>query len=508
MRGLTYGHVAEANARKYPDDTCFVMETGKGIQRLTFAEFNERADRTAHLLRQYGVEKGDRVAVYMQNNVETLETYYGAMKLGALPVPINHRFKAQEVRYVLRDSESGLIVYDADAADTVRTLVDGESPVDEFLYVGEVVPNHADDFREARESAPTDRVAVVPDRADDAALMYTSGTTGKPKGCVLTHDNVVQNSVNTVYSAGFEEGADRFLVVTPLFHIAAFEMFNNTFYTGSTSYIVDDFDPVRILEIVEEASITGSFFVPTMSRALLAVDGFEEYDLSSFEHYMTGAAPSGEELKKAIIESFDTNLYEVFGQTEMSPVTTILKPDDALDKPDSIGKPIINVSLKVVDEAGEAVERGEIGRAAYKGPTAFREYLGMPEKTEAVFDDEGYFVSSDLVRRDEDGFVYFVDRYDDMILSGGENVYPAEIEELLHEHEAVAEVAVVGVPDERWGEHVKAVVVLDEEGTLAAADVTAYVEERLAGFKKPREVEFVDELPRNPTGKVIKEELL
>lgn len=506
MRGLTFGHVAETNARKYPDDTCIVMETSGEKERLTFSEFNEQVDQAAHLLRARGIEKGDRVAVYMQNNIETLETYYGAMKLGALPVPINHRFKDREVRYVLQDSGSNLIVFDDEAKDTIDMLAD-DAVIDEFLYVGEQVPEYAEDYQAAREAASTDRIEIVPDRLDDAALMYTSGTTGEPKGCVLTHDNIVQNSVNTVYSAGFEENSNRFLIVTPMFHIAAFGVFNNTFYTGSTSYIVEDFDPARSLEIIEEANITGSFFVPVMSRAMLAVDDFETYDLSSFEYYMTGAAPSGLELKQAVTEAFDAEFYEVFGQTEMSPVTTILKSEDALEKPDSVGKPIINVSLKVVDDDGNEVEQGEIGRAAYKGPTAFRKYLGMPEKTEEVFDEEGYFISGDLVRQDEDGFVYFVERYDNMIISGGENIYPAEIEEVLHEYEAVAEAAVVGVPDETWGERVKAAIVPREGASITDEDVVAYVEERLADFKKPREINFHDELPRNPTGKVLKESL-
>ena len=507
MRGLTFGHVAEANARRHPDETCLVMKSETGSESFTFAAFNERADRVAHLLRDRGVGAGDRVAVYMGNNTETLETYYGAMKLGALPVPVNHRFKDEEVGYVLHDSEACLCVFDGDAAPTVRAVREGDTPVDEYLYIGEDVPEFADGFRTARASASGGRIEIVPNRLDDAALLYTSGTTGQPKGCVLTHDNLIQNSVNTVYSAGFEENADRFLVVTPMFHIAAIGVFNNTFYAGSTTYIVEEFDPVRTLEIIDEERITGSFFVPTMSRAMLAVDDFAEYDLSSFESYMTGAAPSSEELKREVMEAFDADLYEVFGQTEMSPVTTILHPENALEKPDSIGKPIINVTLKIVDDEGEEVEQGEVGRAAYKGATAFREYLGMPEKTEEVFDDEGYFVSSDLVRRDEDGFVYFVDRYDDMIISGGENVYPTEIEAVLEDHSDVAAAGVIGVPDETWGERIKAVVVAREEVSMSAEDVQSVVGDRLADFKVPREVAFREELPRNPTGKVIKSQL-
>src|SRR5699024_8204544 len=208
------------------------------------------------------------------------------------------------------------------------------APVEEYLYVGETIPGFADDVRAAREAASAEPISIVPTRLDDAMLLYTSGTTGTPKGCLLTHDNIVQNAVNTVYSTGFEERTDRFLVVTPLFHVAAFALFCDVFYTGSMVYLTEVFDPVRTLEVIEEERITGSFFVRTMSRTMLDVDGFANYDLSSFEHYMTGAAPSSEELKESIIESFDAKLYEVFGQTEMSPVTTILEPADALEKPD------------------------------------------------------------------------------------------------------------------------------------------------------------------------------
>ena len=219
-----------------------------------------------------------------------------------------------------------------------------------------------------------------------------------------------------------------------------------------------------------------------------------------------GAAPSSEDLKRTIIETFDCDLYDAFGQTEMSPVTTMLLPDDALEKPDSIGKPVINVQLKVVGDDGERVERGEIGRAAYKGPTAFKGYHGLPERTAEVFTD-GWFVSGDLVRRDDDGFVYFVGRADDMIVSGGENIYPAEIEDVLFEHPAIDEVAVIGVPDETWGERVKAAVVFEAGESLTDDEIAAYVSERLAGYKKPREIEVYESLPRNPSGKVLRAEL-
>ncbi|MFB1062673.1 AMP-binding protein [Natrinema sp. H-ect4] len=508
MNGLTLGNVTEMNARKYSNDNCLVSLTGGTRDEITFREFDNRVNQIGRALADRGLSKGDRIAVYMQNHPETIQTYYAAMKLGALPVPINHRFKDEEVGYVLRDSSASFCLFDEEARETISAVATrDETEIDEYLYLGSDVPDFADGFDAILEDTSTDRIDIVPDRLDDAALMYTSGTTGKPKGCVLTHDNILQNSVNTVYSCNFEENEDRFLVVTPLFHIAAFALFNNTFYCGSTTYLMNDFNPDRVMEVIDAEDITGSFFVPMMSRALLDADGFDDYDIDSFEHYMTGAAPSGKELKEEIIDAFDANLYEVFGQTEMAPVTCLLDPENALEKPDSIGKPITNVTAKVVDADGEEVEPGEVGRIAYRGPTAFREYLGMPEKTDEVFDDEGYFVSSDLVRRDEDGFLYFVGRYDDMIVSGGENIYPAEIEEILHEHESISEAAVVGVPDEEWTERVKAAVVLRDGESMTSEVVMDYVGSRIADFKKPREVEFYEELPRNPTGKILKENL-
>jgi acyl-CoA synthetase (AMP-forming)/AMP-acid ligase II len=411
------------------------------------------------------------------------------------------------VRYVLEDSDAEVLVFDADAADVVGEIHDHpDHAVREFCYVGDDAPSYARSYAEFRETAPDTPVEVVPDRLDPATLMYTSGTTGRPKGCVLTHDNIVQNSQNTHHEADFGRGEDeRFLVVTPLFHVAAFALFLNTFYIGGTTFLLDDFEPARVMEVLETESMTGTFFVPTMSRALLGVEGFEDYDCSSLRHYMTGAAPSGEALKREIIESFDVDLYDAFGQTEMSPVTTMLRPDEALEKPESVGRPVVNVELKVVDEeTGEEVEPGEVGQVCYKGPTRMEGYYNMPEKNAEVVDEDGWFHAGDLVRQDEEGFVYFVGRVDDMIISGGENIHPAEIEEVLHEHEAVDEAAVVGVPDETWGERVKAAVVLEDGHELTAEELQEYVDARLADYKKPREVVFLDALPRNPTGKVLK----
>ena len=513
MEGMTVGWLAERNAYKFPEKEAVVMQGPDGRREaVTHAAFNERADRVANGLREQGLEEGEKIAVYMQNNVATLETYVGAMKLGVLPVPINHRFKAEEVRYVLADSDAEALVFDADAADVVDTLHDEATTPDRYFYVGERTPEYANPYADFVASAAGDSVDIVPTRLDEAMLMYTSGTTGDPKGCVLTHDNVLQRVTNGAVGSAIEGKRERIdgrsLIVTPLFHIAAVGMFLNGLYLSATTVLMDDFVPQRVMEVLEAEAITGGFFVPMMARALLNVPGFEEYDLSAFETFGIGAAPSGRELKATIRERFGADLSEAFGQTEMSPTTTTLQPSDVLEKPDSIGRPVLNVMVKVVDpETGKEVERGEIGQVCYKGPTQFAGYYNMPERTEDVIDEDGWFRSSDLVRRDEDGFVYFVGRVDDMIVSGGENVYPAEIEEALHEHEAIDEAAVVGVPDETWGERVKAAVVLGDRADLTAEEVQAYVGSRLADFKKPREILLLDALPRNPTGKVLKADL-
>lgn len=508
MDGLTIGYLAERNARKRPDKTAVIERRENKRRDVTYAEFNERIDRLANALDAAGVGYDEKVAVYMRNNLETLESYLAIAKLGALFVPINHRFQNQEVQYVLSNSDSKALIFD----DTVRAAVDSvadtsDIPTETFVHVGDGTPRYAQPYESF--TAHPDPVEVRPTRIDRAALMYTSGTTGRPKGCILTHDNLIQATVNGMLEGGpiVERRQGRTLVLTPLFHIAAFGLFLGNVYSGSTIVLADGFDPNRTLEIIEDEQVTSAFLVPTIGRQLLSEETVDDYDISSLESLSLGAAPSGEQLKNAIGESFDTSLAEAFGQTEMSPTTCILSAAAAEEKPDSVGRPLVNVEVKVVDDDGNELPTGAVGRVAYTGPTRFQGYYKMPEKTKEVITDDGWFVSDDLVRMDEDGFLYFVGRADDMLISGGENIHPAEIEEVLHEHPNIGEAAVIGVPDETWGERVKAVVVPAEGADLTESDVVGHVEDHLADYKKPREVAFRDALPRNPTGKVLKHKL-
>jgi len=511
-KGLTIGRLAERNAGKRPDEKAIIIRRdGARDGVVTFQEFNHRVDKVANNLAEQGIGKDDKVATYMSNNIATLETYLATMKLGALPVPVNHLFQPEEIRYVLTNSDSRLLVFDNPGRENVSEIHEGSQlPVQTYLYVGQTPPSYADSYSKFRAQGSSSTVEVVPSTLDDAALMYTSGTTGQPKGCILTHNNLIQHTENSLIAGrGSSDAPDdpTALIITPLFHIAALGLFLINFYTGATTVLMDGFDPENVLQTIDDEQVTGAFLVPTIGRELLAFDRFDDYDISSIETISIGAAPSGQDLKKRIGEAFNCELGDAFGQTETSPTTCVLQPDEADERPDSVGQPMVNVETKVVDEDGTTAAPGEIGRIAYRGPTVFQGYYKMPEKTDEVFDEDGWFISDDLVRQDAEDYVYFVGRADDMIISGGENIHPAEIEDILHAHDKIAEAAIVGVPDETWGERVKAVVVLEERDALIEDDIIAHVKSQLAGYKQPREVEFVESLPRNPTGKVLKEEL-
>jgi acyl-CoA synthetase (AMP-forming)/AMP-acid ligase II len=511
MQGLTTGWLARRNAWKWPDEEAVVQAGQDGrAAALSHAEFDERTDRVAHGLGDLGLDAGDTVGIYMQNGVEVLELYVGAMKAGVLPVPLNHRFQGQEVAYVLQDSGVDALAFDILAKHTIGGLhEDGAIPADAVLYVGDDPPEYATAYETFRERAHDGQFDIVPTRLDDAILLYTSGTTGDPKGCYLTHDNLLSQIETLAFSRqSWEDREDRTVLVLPLFHVGAVARYVADAYDGDTTVLMQHFQPELVMEMIESERVTQGAFVPTMARMLLDVEDFDAYDVGSLEEFAIGAAPADRELKETIVDRFDCDLREVFGQTELSPTTVMLSPDDVLEKPDAVGRPLQNVLVRVEDpETGEPVDVGEIGRICYKGPTVFRRYHDLPEKNDAVFED-GWFKSGDLVRIDEDGFAHFAGREDDMIVSGGENIYPAEVEEVLVGHPDVARAAVVGAPDDEWGERVKAAVVVADGSDLSEPAVIDYVNDRIAGFKAPREVQFLESLPKGPTGKVEKSELV
>jgi len=495
---LLIGEMLARKARKHPDKQCIVFE-GK---RWTYSETNKRVNRLANALLNRGVGQGDRVALMMQNCSEYLECYFALCKIGAIAVPINFRYVGNEIVFQVNNSGSKAMIIGQEYVETVMNARQEMPGIETLICIGEKkaeVENYENVLIESREGEPPIDV-----EEDDAAfIMYTAGTTGKPKGAVLTQRGQMLNASVYAMEAGLNKD-EIYLCIPPLFHEAALCLCLATFYPGGSVVIMKQFDPEEVLKLITEEKATYVYMVPAMAIRFLQLHGLGESDTSSLLRWGTGASIMPLELKEKVRRFFPhVGFVEFFGQTEMSPGVTILHPQDAYAHLGSVGQVQTNVEIRIVDDNDNDVPRGEVGEGIYRGPTVLKEYWNNPEATaEAVRD--GWFHSGDLIRMDEDGFVYVVDRKKDMIISGGENIYPAEIEEVLYTSPKILEVAVIGVPDPEWGESVKAFVVLKPGEKMSVHEVIEMSKANLASYKKPKFVEFVDQLPRNPAGKVLK----
>jgi acyl-CoA synthetase (AMP-forming)/AMP-acid ligase II len=450
------------------------------------AELHERAACLATALADRGVRAGDRVALLLHNGFELPESILACHRLGACAVPINFRLTRDEIEYILADSGAAVLI--------AGTGPDG-LPVD--LHAG--APYEA----AVAGSEPADQVDVH--EHDAALLCYTSGTTGRPKGAVLSHANLVAATLSWLHEMG--AGADDvWLSGQPLFHIGGINGMLPFLALGATSIVLPTtgFDPDAAIALVERHGATMCIFVPTQWDAIC--DRAAGVDPRRLRVAMWGASPASLQTLERMRRTFPrADIVSAYGQTEMSGATTLLKGPDATRKMGSVGKPMINIELRLVDESLADVGPGEIGEIVYRGPMVMSGYLGDPEADAEAFAG-GWFHSGDLATRDEEGYLRLVDRKKDLIVSGGENVYPAEIERVLREHPAVADAAVIGVPHPRWVETPVAYVVAAGEEPTADA-LVAHCRERLASYKKPSAVVFVDGLPRNAAGKVLKREL-
>ncbi|ATY11644.1 o-succinylbenzoate--CoA ligase [Amycolatopsis sp. AA4] len=470
-----------------PESVALVAaETG---ERITYADLERRVARRAATLRELGVRKGDRVALLGLNSTGYLETLFAAAWLGAITLPINFRLTAPEIEYLLDDARPAVVVHD----DTFAALAKAASGTRTLVNIGEL-------------GRTEDRVEPEPTGADEVAvLMYTSGTTGRPKGAMLTHGNLEANAINVLTSGEGILPSDVTLTVAPLFHIGGLALFTlPLLYAGGTVVVAGKFDPQETLALLQREKITVHFMVPAMWAAMTQVPDFDSYDLSRLRYLLCGGAPC----PLPVIEFYEgkgLTFVEGFGMTELSPAALVLESAFVRSRAGSVGRPFLHVEARIVDERDDDVPAGTVGELVLRGPNVFAGYWGLPEASAETMRG-GWFHSGDLARRDADGFVTLVDRKKDMIISGGENVYPIEVEQVLHRHPDIADVAVIGAPDPQWGETVVAVVV-PAAGSLDGDAVIAYCRERIAAFKCPRRVEIVDELPRNATGKLLKREL-
>ena len=472
--------------------------------RLTFAELNERSNRIANAFADAGVRKQERVGLLLMNSAEFMETYFGLAKLGAVVVPLNWRLVADELAFILKDSGTTRLVFGEEFIDTVAALHGrgDKTDIGQWLQVeGAVeVAWFAQGYREFRDAGAPLEPEIGAAGDDMLYIMYTSGTTGLPKGVVHTHNTCIWASLTIAANTHYRE-AERYLGALPMFHVGALAPFTVNVYLGATSVVMRSFAPLLAWELLEREQISIALMVPAMLNFMLQVPDFERFDYSRLRWIMTGAAPVPVTLTRRYME-LGIGVRQVYGLTESCGPACLMDAQDALRKPDSTGKAFFHTSVRVVNEQGEDCAPGEAGEVLVSGAHIMREYWNRPQATAETIVD-GWLHTGDVAVMDEEGFVSIQDRIKDMIISGGENVYPAEVEGVLMSHPDIVDAAVIGQPSETWGESPLAVVVKSSDA-LTEKDVLDYCEGRLARFKQPQGAVFMDEIPRNPSGKILK----
>jgi len=475
----------------------------------TWAELDRRVTALAGALSRRGVAFGDRVLILMLNRTEFIESFLAANRLGAIAVPVNFRMTPPEIAYLVSDCQARVVITEAVLATVATAVRDIDPTLQTVIVAGGGTDDQVIGYDEViNEPGGEPEPVDIPN--DSAALiMYTSGTTGRPKGAVLTHNNIAGQAMTNLFTISPDINRDVGFVGVPLFHIAGIGNMISGLLLGlpTVLYPLGAFDPGALLDVLEAEKVTSMFLVPAQWQAVVAEQRTNPRKLE-LRVLSWGAAPASDTLLRDMSETFPgTQIYAAFGQTEMSPVTCMLLAQDAIRKLGSVGKVIPTVAARVIDENMNDVPVGQVGEIVYRAPTLMAGYWNNTKATAEAFAG-GWFHSGDLVRQDDEGYVWVVDRKKDMIISGGENIYCAEVENALAAHPAIVEVAVIGRADDKWGEVPVAVVALAAVHTdLDLGDLDEFLTDRLARYKHPKALEIVDALPRNPAGKVLKTEL-
>lgn len=499
---LNLGQILNVNAKKYPNTIAI-----KDINRsYSYPELNKRVNKLSHSLLSLGLKKGDKVAVLLENSIEIVEVYLATAKTGIVIVPINFRLVEKDIEYILKNSDSLLLIVHNEFTKKVDSIKSNLNNInsDRYIVVGsenEGYINYEDFIRESSENEPL----TIVEPKDIWVLLYTSGTTGIPKGVVRSHESYIAFYLINAVDFGFTEH-DICLNIMPLFHVNP-TFFTFTFtYIGGTIYVhpAMHFIAEEILGIIEKEKITFISLIPTHYNLILNVTHEEKkHDISSIKKLLCSSAPVRKSMKKAIMDFFpDVELYEGYGSTEAG-IVTVLKPEHQMSKLGSIGFESLGTDfIKILDENDEEVRNGQVGEIYSKGPMMFEKYYKMPDKTKESFKGD-WFSAGDMGKRDKDGFYYIVDRKDNLIITGGEHVYPSEVEEVIGSNSNIFDVAVIGLPDEKWGERVTAIVVPNEK--IDEKTIKEYCSGKLARFKIPKEVIFIknEDMPRTGTGKIL-----
>jgi acyl-CoA synthetase (AMP-forming)/AMP-acid ligase II len=491
-------------AAKRPSATALIQDQ----QKVTYDKLEKRTGHLAGAMLSAGLKPGDRVAFLFHNCPALVEVYFAAIRVGLVATPLNFRLVGREMAHILNDSGAKALFMANEFAEAIASIQEDLSGLSLLVTQGKQKYLKSIDYEDFLASGPYATFSHEITEDHPCQLMYTSGTTGRPKGAVISHRNVIWNLFNTIH--GREDTENQIsIIVGPLYHTAAL---NNhltiQLALGGASILVKKFDPGQMLEIIEKEKATVISGSPAMYNLLLQHPKAASADTRSILKCTSGADKLPIATKKRLMEFFPgiQGIYDVYGCTEASPCITILKARDSLNKDGSVGTALPFLQAKVADEDSNPLPDGQVGELICRGPNVMAGYHNQPQASEEAL-RQGWLHTGDLARRDEEGFFYIVDRKKDMIVSGGENIYPREVEEVLFSHPDVADAAVVGIPDEMWGESVKAFLVVRNGKQLTSEDVIEFCRGHLASYKKPKIIQFIKEMPRNASGKTLKNRL-
>lgn len=497
--------ILEHTVEKYPDKEGFIYK-GK---RFTFKEFDTLVDRIASGLYKEGVRQGDHIAVLLSQQIEFPLSFFALMKLGAIVIPLNTRFKGEELAYEVADSESKMLIVDEDYWPSIEPVLN-ELKIEKIFYVGPNEPKGTFSFSLLMENKDYGFEQAKLLESDDAVIMYTSGTTGKPKGAVLHHRGLVLTAMLVSdFMALSTKNNDKMIACIPLFHITGLnQVMLASIFSGIPCVYMKSFKTKDFLEIMSSEKITAYIGVANIIWLMVNHPEFDKYDFSSFRVAFFGGAPATEEMLKGILNKLPhLEISPGYGLTESFGIVSTTPPEDIFRKLKSCGKLLFPIEAKIVDDQGNELPPGGIGEIMLRGPKVFKGYWKKPEETKTTVTPDGWIHTGDIGKFDEEGFLYILDRKKDMINRAGEKIYSLEVENVIATHPKVLEVAVVGVPDQVLGEVVKAVIVLKPGVKCNEEEIKQFCSEHLADYKVPKYVEFLESLPRNPAGKVMKEQL-
>jgi acyl-CoA synthetase (AMP-forming)/AMP-acid ligase II len=501
---LNLAGMVKLNTKKFPK-TIALKDKNRSF---TYPELNKRVNKLSHGLLSLGLKKGDKFAVLLENSIEIVEAYLAAAKTGLIIVPVHFRFVGGEIINIMENSDAKAFIVHNEFTPTVDSIKSELKNItsDRYIVVGKEIKGYKE-YEQFIKNSPDTEVKADIQCKDPWIILYTSGTTGLPKGVIRSHESYIAFFLINAVDFGFTHH-DICLNVMPLYHV------NSTFYTflflylGGTAYIhpARHFHAEEILEIIEQEKISFISLIPTHYNLILDVsEEAKKRDVRSIKKLLCSSAPVTKSMKKEIMKVFpDVELYEAYGSTEAG-LVTILKPEDQLRKLGSIGYEAIGTDfVKLLDENGNEVPVGEIGELYSRGPMLFNGYYKMPEKTAQSFRGE-WFSAGDMAKSDEDGYYYIVDRKDNMIITGGEHVFPSEVQEIISHHPDVFDSAVIGLPHEKWGEQVIAIIVLKKNVKINEKTIIDYCKEKMAGYKRPKQIIFIkdEEMPRTATGKIL-----